>query len=114
MHELSLATALVEQAVRIKNEQKASGIVSITLSLGRLSGVNREAFTSVFPLVAEGTEAEHATLVIEEVEAAVTCDACGKTTKPERMFMHCSACGSTRVRITAGRDFMVKSIELKT
>ena len=114
MHELSLAMALVEQVLRVKEEQHASAIVSIKLSMGALAGVNREAFAFAFPLAAEGTGAEHAKLEIEEVAAEVTCDACGQRSTPGLMHMRCTACGSTQVRITAGRDFLVKSVELQT
>ena len=114
MHELSLATALVEQVLRIKEEHHAAAVVSIKLSLGALAGVNREALAFAFPLAAEGTGAAHARLEIEEVAVEVTCDACGQRSAPDLMHLHCAACGSPRVQITAGRDFVVQSVELQT
>lgn len=114
MHELSLALALVEQVQRVQAEHGASAVIAIKLGLGALAGVDREAFAFAFPLAAEGTGAEHARLEIEDVAAEVTCDACGRRSTPGLMRLHCTACGSTRVRITAGRDFVVKSVELQT
>ena len=113
MHELSLATALVEQVQRVCEAEKASAVASIRLRLGALSGVDRESFEFVFPLAAEGTCAAEAKLVFDQVPAEITCDACGRHAVPGRMFLTCHACGSNRVRITAGREFEIVSVELK-
>ena len=113
MHELSLASALVEQVERICAAEKAAGVVSIRLRRGALSGVDRESFEFTFPLVAEGTCAANAKLVFDEVPAELTCDTCGKITVPGKMFLTCGACGSNHVRITGGRDFQIVSVELE-
>lgn len=113
MHELSIAVALVEEVRRAQQAERAPGVVAIKLRMGRLSGVDRAALEGVFPLVAEGTGLEHARLDIEEVPAEATCDACGAVSTPERLFMHCGKCGSTRVRITGGRDFSLVAVELQ-
>ena len=114
MHELSLATALVEQLRRVCAEQKATAVASVRLRVGALAGVDRESFAFVFPIVAEGTCAEKAGLVFDEVPAEVTCDACGRRWHPERMLMHCESCQSTRVRVTGGREFDLVSVEVST
>lgn len=114
MHELSLATALVERLQRVCAEQQATTVVSVRLRIGALAGVDRESFAFVFPIAAEGTCAEKAGLVFDEVPAEVTCAACGKRWKPERMFLHCASCGSNQVRVTGGREFDLVSVEVST
>jgi len=114
MHELSLATSLVEQLQRVCAEQKATAVASVRLRLGALAGVDRESFAFVFPIAAEETCAEKAELVFDEVPAEVTCDACGRRWRPERMVMHCESCQSPRVRVTGGREFDLVSVELCT
>ena len=113
MHELSLATALVEQVQRVCAAEKASAVASIRLRLGALSGVDRESFEFAFPLAAEGTCAADAKLVFDPTPAEITCDTCGVRAVPGKMFLTCNACGSNRVRITAGREFEIVSVELK-
>jgi len=113
MHELSLATALVEQVERVCEAERATAVETIRLRLGALAGVNREAFEFAFPLAAEGTRAEHAKLVFEAVPAELACDDCGQRTTPGKMFLTCGACGSRRVRVTAGREFEIVSVEVK-
>ena len=113
MHELSLATALVDQVQRICEAEQAPAVASIRLRLGALSGVDRESFEFVFPIAAEGTCVADARLVFDVVPAELTCEACGQRTTPGKMFLTCSACGSNRVKITAGRDFQIVSVEVE-
>ena len=113
MHELSLATALVEQVRRVCEAEKASAVTSIRLRIGALSGVDRESFEFAFPLAAEGTCAQGAKLVFERAPAEITCDDCGVRAEPGKMFLTCGACGSNRVRVTGGRDFQIVSVELE-
>ena len=113
MHELSLATALVEQVQRVCEAEQASAVVSIRLRMGALSGVNRESFAFCFPLVAEGTCAAEAKLAVEDVPAEITCDDCRKRSAPGKMFLTCGSCGSNNVRVTGGREFEIVSVELK-
>ena len=70
MHELSLATAMVEQLEEILTREGGTRIVRIALRLGAMSGVDRDAFEFAFPEAAGGTPAEGAVLVIEEIGRA--------------------------------------------
>lgn len=67
MHELGMATALVEQVEEIARREGAVRVVRIELVVGDESGVDREALEFVFPFAAERTAAEGATLAIEIV-----------------------------------------------
>jgi len=113
MHELSLAQALVEQVEQIRVREHATAVTSITVNIGALSGVDREPFEFAFPLAIEGTPLAGASLAIEETPAEVTCGACGARSQPEVTRIRCEACGDTNVRITAGRDFLIQSVELR-
>jgi hydrogenase nickel incorporation protein HypA/HybF len=113
MHELSLATALVEQVQRVCEAEQASAVAWIRLRLGALAGVDRESFEFCFPLAAEGTCAAEAKLEFATVPAEILCAACGRRSTPGRMFLTCGLCGSNRVRVTAGREFQIVSVEVR-
>ena len=113
MHELSMADALVKQVVDIMHREHAESVVSITVDMGALSGVDRESFEFAFPLAVKGTEVAGALLVVEETPAAVDCDDCGARSSFDLMAVGCSKCRSPRVRITAGRDFLIKQVQLR-
>jgi hydrogenase nickel incorporation protein HypA/HybF len=114
MHELSLATALVEQLERICHTEQAPGVAGVRLRLGALAGVDPEALEFCFPLAAEGSCAAGAKLAFDWAPAELACDACGARGAPGPLFLACPACGSTRTRVTAGREFDIVSVELLT
>jgi hydrogenase nickel incorporation protein HypA/HybF len=113
MHELSMAQALIEQVEKIQAKENAGAVVSVTVNIGALSGVDREAFEFAFPLAATGTPLAGALLVVRETPAEVTCGQCGQKSQPELDNLCCAACGSRSIQITAGRDFLIQSVELE-
>jgi hydrogenase nickel incorporation protein HypA/HybF len=114
MHELSVAMAIVEQAEEVRQREKAVRISQITVAVGDLSGVDREALEMAFSLAAEGTAAAGAKLTLERVEAHVRCAACGEQTAVSIPFLTCKKCGSVNVEIVAGRELLLKTLELET
>jgi hydrogenase nickel incorporation protein HypA/HybF len=83
------------------------------VAIGALSGVEREPFEFCFPLAARGTPLEGARLEIEEVPVTVRCTTCQKDSHPEFGLIACALCGSSEVEITAGRDFIIRSLEVR-
>jgi len=112
MHELSIAVALVEQIEAVVAKEGATRAARVKIAVGALSGVEAEALLGVFPLVAEGTAANGAELVIEPVAARVRCRACGEESPTDRWFMKCAQCGSPDVELSAGRELNITSVEL--
>jgi hydrogenase nickel incorporation protein HypA/HybF len=108
-----MAQALADQLEQIRVKEKAEAVVSVTVNIGALSGVDRAAFEFAFPLVIEGTALADAALVIVQTPAEITCEQCGTHSQPALTRLCCAACGSRRVRVTAGRDFLIQSVELK-
>jgi len=114
MHELSIAVALVEQVETVVAKERASRAAKVMIAVGVLSGVEPEALQGAFPLVAEGTAAAGAELVIEKVLARVRCLACGQESPTDIYFMGCAKCGSRNVELMAGRELHIQSVELMT
>ncbi len=113
MHELSLAQSLVEQIVQTATDENATRISKVVVVIGALSGVEPAAFELAFPLTAEATTAEGAELVIEERSATACCMQCNHIFTPVGVPVRCDACGSDRVSLQGGRDFLIRSIELE-
>ena len=63
MHELAICQALIEQVERVARDNAARRILSITVSVGPLSGVEPQLLEHAYPLAAAGTVAEEAKLV---------------------------------------------------
>ena len=112
MHELSLATELVEQVELAARREGAVRVESVEVVIGELSGVELESFEFCFPLAAEGTLLEGARLEIERVPVRVRCSHCGRESAPAPTGLACRECGSLAVELVAGRDFRLRAIEV--
>ena len=113
MHELSLACSMVEEVERILNAEQAEGVDAITLRIGELSGVDREALEFACPVAVEGTALEQAVIRLETVAARVHCQACHAESAPPLPQIVCAQCDSGEVEIIAGREFVIQSVELR-
>ncbi|NMC63426.1 MAG: hydrogenase maturation nickel metallochaperone HypA [SAR324 cluster bacterium] len=113
MHELSLATSLVSQVEALLKEHKAEKVASISVSIGKLSGIDKGALEFCFPLACEGTALEGSKLLIEEIPVKVRCSDCEKSCEPEIPILMCRFCGSRNVKIIEGREFFLESMEVK-
>lgn len=113
MHELSLAVSLVDEVESILKRENARKVLRVSVSIGELSGVEKEPFEFCFPLAAEGTPLEQAMLDIEEVSAVLHCQDCGARTQPEVPFLICAKCRSSNVSIVEGREFLITSLEVE-
>jgi hydrogenase nickel incorporation protein HypA/HybF len=114
MHELSIATALVEQVQAAVSSEDGARVVRVTVRVGALSGVDPEALNLAFPIACEGTVVEGAELAIEHVSAEVECRSCGSRTAPPFPFFACESCGSVEVEIASGRDLLLQSVEIES
>jgi hydrogenase nickel incorporation protein HypA/HybF len=113
MHEMSLAVSMIEQLAEVlQKEGGLSRVESINLEIGAMSGVEKEAFEFVFPFAAEGTVAEGAVLIFEEVLLELRCNSCGRLHVSEDPLMMCPDCASVDVTVLRGEDFKIKTMEV--
>ena len=110
MHELSIASAVVEIV-----ERHAAGrrVTRVDLRVGHLRQVVPPALEFAFELVAEGTVADGAELVMEEVPATVSCSRCGSAGVLAEFPAVCASCGSLDVEVTGGDELLVDALELE-
>jgi hydrogenase nickel incorporation protein HypA/HybF len=90
VHELSIADAVVDVAVRHAAGRR---VLRVELRVGHLRQVVPSALTFAFELVAHGTPVEGAELVIVEVPAVGRCPACGVESELPGFPLACPACG---------------------
>ncbi|QIK38787.1 hydrogenase maturation nickel metallochaperone HypA [Caldichromatium japonicum] len=114
MHELSLCQALLEQVETITLQHGAQRVVRILLRIGPLSGVEPELLRHAYPLVAAGTVAESAELVIEPTEIRVHCRRCGAETPATPRYLLCGECGAWETQLISGDELLLAHLELET
>jgi hydrogenase nickel incorporation protein HypA/HybF len=105
MHELSLASAVVETVERHAGGEQVD---SIWLQVGALRQVVAQSLELYVEIVGRDTVCEGARLEFELIPARVAC--CGEEWEPPSF--RCPACGEA-AEIVAGNEFIVDSIELK-
>jgi hydrogenase nickel incorporation protein HypA/HybF len=113
MHELSICQALMEQVERVAAEQRARRIVSVTLRIGPLAGVEPALLESAFPLASAGTLAADSRLVVERSAVRVRCRECGAESEAQSTRLLCGGCGQWRVEVLAGEELLLVSVELE-
>lgn len=112
MHEISLMQSALTTAERAAAEAGASRIESITLRIGALSGVVRDALEFAFEVLKADTLASGAELKIEEVPVRCRCADCGTEFEPQGMIFECPNCGALSSQVLRGREIDLVSMEV--
>ena len=110
MHELALTEGILKVVSSEQKKNAFTRVLEIDLSIGELSGVIPSCIEEFFPLAAKDTAAEGAKLVMETIPAAFACSDCEYRGPVGRGKACCPNCGSTAIRMTAGREFFIKNL----
>jgi len=110
MHELSVATAVLNTAVKHAGGRPVS---VISMRVGRLRQVVPDSLEFYFEIVARGTVCEGSRLECNEIELQLRCGDCGREFSPEHPMFRCPDCNSAAVSIEAGEELEVDYIEVE-
>ena len=114
MHELSIATSIVDIVGEQALQQGGGRITGVTLRIGRLSCVHEDALRYSFDLVTEGTPLAGASLAVIEVPVRIWCPACeAEVELPGIQRFACPTCGHLSGDIRAGRELDIESIQIE-
>jgi hydrogenase nickel incorporation protein HypA/HybF len=108
MHELGIAASVVEIVCRHAEGRRVS---RVELKVGHLRQIIPATLAFNFELVAQGTVAEGAELDLESIPAVGVCSDCGTETELHAFPLQCAGCDSFDLRIVAGEELEVESIE---
>jgi len=112
MHEMSIAVNIIEIAEETARKEGAHKINSITLEIGALSGVVKDALEFCFESACKGTMAENAELELELIPAQAICESCGYPFKADQLLPLCPQCGELVFQMSGGKELKVKSINV--
>ena len=102
----------MEQVLEQARQAGAGRVHSIRLRIGALSGVVPEALQFAFETLAQGTPAQGARLIIEDVPAKFWCAACRREFTADGMFPECPDCHRPSGELRAGREMELTSLEV--
>jgi hydrogenase nickel incorporation protein HypA/HybF len=112
MHELSLAEALVAPVLALAAEHRAR-VVEVVVRAGALQMIVPESLATGFAVVAAGTAADGARLVVEPVPVTARCRRCTLEFAVEDQVWACPVCGVADVETLTGTELILARIELE-
>jgi hydrogenase nickel incorporation protein HypA/HybF len=108
MHELAITQSVVDAVnARVDGHR----VVSVRVEVGSLSGVVPDAMRFCFEIASGQTPLEGARLDIDERRGEARCRDCGLEFTVSDLVLLCP-CGSADVEVTAGRELVIKSVEV--
>jgi hydrogenase nickel incorporation protein HypA/HybF len=110
MHELSVATAVLNTALKHAGGRRVEAVV---LRVGGLRQVVPDSLRFYWEIVARDTVCEHARLELEEIPTRLLCQACAREWEPLVAAFRCPRCASSRVATLAGEELEVDYIEVE-
>ncbi len=111
MHEASLVLAMCEEILRLAEREGAKGVSSITVRIGELSGVEKEAFRFAFEVYQKDDPFfKNAELKIETIPAKSRCRHCGRETTSSP-FGPCPYCGQWGLELVCGEELDLVRVE---
>ncbi len=114
MHELSIATSIVDAVTESAAAYPGARVKEVRLRVGALASVIEDSLQFCWELATEGTPLAGAALVIHKLPVIVHCDACGVDAEIEGVqSFRCPRCGELAADLRQGRELEIDSIELE-
>lgn len=116
MHELALATSVIEYAQRVAGDHGLTKICEVYLEVGDMTHIDPRQLRYSLAMVSKGTIAEGTKIRIRRKGASLRCNGCGKETALRLLAsigdleLRCPHCKSQDVTIDKGRELTLKRI----
>jgi hydrogenase nickel incorporation protein HypA/HybF len=110
VHELSVCGAIADI---VKRRSDGRAVEVVHLRIGQLRQIVPETLAYCWSMVSEGTDLDGSRLEVESIAARITCLDCDTEHEVGRYpVLICAACGSSNVRVDAGEEFLITSLDL--
>ncbi len=117
MHELSIASAILDRAKAVSEQNGDAKVTKVGLRIGEISGVEEDALRFGFEALCKGSAMEGTELEIEPCKRRQRCGGCGTEFEPDggsmALSMSCPRCASVDSVCIAGKELDVMFIELE-
>ncbi|MDR1516790.1 MAG: hydrogenase maturation nickel metallochaperone HypA [Dysgonamonadaceae bacterium] len=110
MHELSIATSILKSAEREVENCGGGAIKEITLSIGKLAGVEIDSLKFIWSECMRNTVLGNAQIVIFEPEGNARCLDCGTVFGMKKIYDSCPGCGSYFKEILSGKELKINKL----
>ena len=113
MHELSITQNILEDSIREAQKQNAVRIRTITwFSDGTICGIVPDCIQMYMDVIAQDTIAQGVKIEAHVLPLKVHCNDCGLESEITRKSIACPGCGSLKLKVLSGREFLIDSLEV--
>jgi hydrogenase nickel incorporation protein HypA/HybF len=113
MHEVGIIRNLIDMVEAEARSQGAARVTKVSLRLGEVAGVSREALELAFEAMKKATLAAGAKLEVKTIRLRAQCDGCGEVKCSAAHFnLLCPHCGDA-LNIVAGKEIRIESIDIE-
>jgi hydrogenase nickel incorporation protein HypA/HybF len=109
MHELSIASAIVDTAIPHARDRR---VTLVTVRFGHLRQVVPDSVVSYWGFVTRDTVCDGSRLEIVAVPARLSCRACAHAWDVEIPAFRCPSCDSSDCAVDSGGELEVESLEV--
>ena len=113
MHELSIATGIVELAEEYAARENAKVITKIEIEIGVLSGIVLDSLDFAMEFAIKNTMLEHAEIHIVEIPGKAKCSSCNWEFELNDLLTPCPKCQTYNPEIVLGKEMRVSSITIE-
>ena len=113
MHELSIASAILDRAKAASEENGGARVTKVGLRIGEISGVEADALTFGIEALSKDTPLQGVILDVELCKRKQRCTACATEFEPEGFQATCPSCHGDDSVCIAGKELDVMFFELE-
>ncbi|NUO79725.1 hydrogenase maturation nickel metallochaperone HypA [candidate division KSB1 bacterium] len=112
MHELSIATSIVDTVLQEIQRKNLPPVQAIAVRIGALSSVDPEALRFGFDAIIIATPLAHTKLEIEFVPVQGKCRGCDREFSVVDFVFMCPFCQSGQIEVTHGEELEISYLEV--
>ncbi len=99
------------QVEQLAQQHQAQSVVSITVKIGPLSGVEAELLAHAFTIAREGSIATQAELILDTLPVKICCKTCQAESEVPPNQLVCQTCGDWQTTLVSGDELLLASLE---
>ncbi len=111
MHEVGIMEGALESARQLMTEHGGSRLLSLSMTIGSLSGVEPTALQNAFTALKDAYCAADAELKVTWIDAVCHCDTCHKDFSFSDHGFICPLCAEPALSILNGRELELTRLE---
>ncbi len=113
MHELSVTENILNIALTHAQKAGAMRVTDVHLVIGQLSSIVDDSVQFYWEIISKDTLCESSQLHFNRKMAIFLCNDCQTEYVPGREIAPCPSCGSVNLKIVAGEEFYLDSIQIE-